>query len=159
MPADSLSTWDSVLDPVVCFTSVAREPGFKSWPDQDAADGAERWWSQGICCEKMDSTMALPPHRDQAATMTMFRTRRKEILAAAERDGASNVLIYGSLARGEARPVGDIDVLVDMAPGRSLLDLAAFRLELEEIVGYPVEIGTDVKPRLGERVRAEAVAL
>jgi predicted nucleotidyltransferase len=46
-----------------------------------------------------------------------------------------------------------------MEEGRSLLDLAALHLELEEILGYPVEIGTDVKPRLRERVRAEAVAL
>jgi hypothetical protein len=41
----------------------------------------------------------------------------------------------------------------------ALLDLAAFHLELEEIVGYPVAIGTDVKSRLRDRVRAEPVAL
>ena len=91
--------------------------------------------------------------------MKMLHARRKEILAAAARHGASNLRVYGSVARGEARPASDIDVLVDMEKGRSLLDLAALHLELEEILGYPVEIGTDVKPRLRERVRAEAVAL
>ena len=91
--------------------------------------------------------------------MRMLWARRNEILAAAVRHGASNIRVYGSVARGEASPMSDIDVLVEMEEGRSLLDLAALHLELEEIVGYPVEIGTDVKPRLRERVRAEAVAL
>lgn len=95
----------------------------------------------------------------QPPTLRMLRARRKEILAAAGRHGASNVRVYGSVARGEASPMSDIDILVEMEEGRSLLDLAALHLELEEIVGYPVEIGTDVKPRLRERVSAEAVAL
>lgn len=80
-------------------------------------------------------------------------------MRAAQRHGASNIRVYGSVARGEASPMSDVDVLVEMEEGRSLLDLAALHLELEEIVGYPVEIGTDVKPRLRERIHAEAVAL
>jgi uncharacterized protein len=91
--------------------------------------------------------------------MGMIRRRRDEVLAAAARHGATNVRIYGSVARGEASPVSDIDVLVEMEEGSSLLDLAALHLELEDILGFPVEIGTDVKPRLRERVRAEAVRL
>ena len=91
--------------------------------------------------------------------MSLLQTLREEILAAAERHGASNVRVYGSVARGEAHSASDIDVLVDMENGRSLLDLAALHLELEDILGYPVEIGTDVKPRVRERVRAEAVSL
>ncbi len=84
---------------------------------------------------------------------------RKEIAAIAARHGASNVRVFGSVARGEAGPGSDIDVLVDLEPGRSLFDLAALHLELEDLVGFPVEIGTDVKPRLRERVHAEAVVL
>lgn len=91
--------------------------------------------------------------------MKMLRERREEILAAAARHGASNLRVYGSVARGEARSASDIDVLVDVDKGRSLLDLAALHLELEDLLGFPVEIGTDVKPRLRERVRAEAVVL
>lgn len=91
--------------------------------------------------------------------MRMLRERREEILAAVARHGASNFRVYGSVARGEARPVSDIDVLVDVEEGRSLLDLAALHLELEDLLGFPVEIGTDVKPRLRVRVRAEAVVL
>jgi predicted nucleotidyltransferase len=96
---------------------------------------------------------------DKAPTLQMLRERREEILAAVARHGASNLRVYGSVARGEARPASDIDVLVDVEEGRSLLDLAALHLELEDILGFPVEIGTDVKPRLRERVRAEAVVL
>lgn len=87
------------------------------------------------------------------------RLHLAEGTAAAERHGASKVRIYGSIARVDASPISDIDVLVEMEEGRSLLDLAALHLELEEILGYPAEIGTDVEPRLRESVRAETVAL
>jgi predicted nucleotidyltransferase len=46
-----------------------------------------------------------------------------------------------------------------MEAGRSLLDLAALHLELEDLLGFPVEIGTDVKPRLRDRVHADAITL
>jgi len=94
----------------------------------------------------------------RAPTMALLRERREEILAVAARHGASNVRIYGSVARGETRPTSDIDVIVDMEAGRSLLDLAALHVELEDLLGFPVEIGTDVRPRLRERVQAEAVS-
>lgn len=92
-------------------------------------------------------------------SMESLRASRTEILAAAARHGASNVRVYGSVARGEARSDSDIDLLVDMDAGRSLLDLAGLHLELEDMLGFQVEIGTDVKPRLRERVHAEAIAL
>ena len=91
--------------------------------------------------------------------MATLRRRRSEILAAAARHGASNVRVFGSVVRGEARPGSDVDLLVDMEPGRSLLDLAGLHLELEDLLGFPVEIGTDVKPRIHERVLAEAIGL
>ena len=67
--------------------------------------------------------------------------------------------VFGSVVRGEARPGSDVDLLFDMEPGRSLLDLAGLHLELEDLLGFPVEIGTDVKPRIRERVLAEAIGL
>ncbi len=60
---------------------------------------------------------------------------------------------------GAVGPQSDIDLLVDMDHGRSLLDLAALHLELEDLLEFPAELGTDVKPRLRERVHAEAIAL
>jgi uncharacterized protein len=86
---------------------------------------------------------------------------REEILRAAARHGASNVRIFGSVARGEAGPASDVDVLVDLEPGRSLLDHAALLLELEELLGCPVDVVTErgLRARFRERVLREAVPL
>jgi len=54
----------------------------------------------------------------------LLKTRRQEILAIAARNGAVNVRVFGSVARGENRPDSDIDFLVNLEAGRSLLDLA-----------------------------------
>ena len=96
---------------------------------------------------------------DERPNLDLLRRLRSEILSAAARHGASNVRVYGSVARGTAGPGSDIDMLVDVEEGTSLLDLAALHLELEGLLGFPVELGTDVKPRLRERVHAEAVGL
>ena len=96
---------------------------------------------------------------NETPSLELLRVRRSEILRIAGRHGASNVRIHGSVARGAARPESDVDMLVDMEDGSSLLDLAALHLELEDLLGFPVEIATDVKPRLRERVHAEAVGL
>lgn len=96
---------------------------------------------------------------DEAPSLGLLRRLCPEILSAAVRHGASNVRVYGSVANGTAGPQSDIDLLVDVEEGTSLLDLAALHLELEDLLGFPVELGTDVKPRLRERVHAEAIAL
>ncbi|MBN2114253.1 MAG: nucleotidyltransferase family protein [Acidimicrobiia bacterium] len=98
-------------------------------------------------------------HTVEKPSLEYLRRLREEIISAAVRHGASNVRVYGSVARGTSGPDSDIDLLVDMSPGASLLDLAALHLELEDLLGFPVELATDVKPRLRERVYAEAVAL
>jgi predicted nucleotidyltransferase len=90
-----------------------------------------------------------------------LQERREEILRAAARYGASNVRIFGSVARGEAGPESDVDVLVDLEPGRSLLDHAALLLELEALLGCPVDVVTErgLRSRFRERVLREAVPL
>ena len=95
----------------------------------------------------------------ETPSLELLRALRTEILRIACRHGASNVRVYGSVARDVAGPESDIDMLVDMEEGSSLLDLAALHLELEDLLGFPIEIATDVKPRLRERVHAEAVGL
>lgn len=86
---------------------------------------------------------------------------RNEILAIAARHGASNVRLFGSVARGEADERSDIDLVVDFDPERSLLDHAALSLELQELLGRKVDVvsGRGLKPRIRERVMAEAVPL
>ena len=51
----------------------------------------------------------------------LLKSKRQEILAIASRHGARNVRVFGSVARGEARPESDLDILVEMEPGRSLM--------------------------------------
>jgi uncharacterized protein len=84
---------------------------------------------------------------------------REQILAVAARHGAGNVRVFGSVARGDADAASDIDFLVDFEPGRSLLDLAALLIDLEDLLGHPVDVVTEpgLKARIRQRVLAEAV--
>lgn len=87
--------------------------------------------------------------------------KREEVLACAARHGARNVRVFGSVARGEADASSDIDILVDLEEGRSLFDLGALAVELEELLGRHVDVVTErgLHPRIEERVLAEAISL
>lgn len=63
-----------------------------------------------------------------------MKAKREEILRIAAEHGAQNVRIFGSVARGEADADSDVDILVDMEPGRSLLDRAALLLDLQRLL-------------------------
>jgi predicted nucleotidyltransferase len=88
-------------------------------------------------------------------------SHRDEILRIAERHGASNIRVFGSIVRGEAGPESDVDLLVDLERGRSLLDHAAFMIELEALLSRRVDVATarGLKPRVREQVLEEAVPL
>ena len=94
----------------------------------------------------------------RAPALEELRARRAEILEIAARHGASNIRIFGSVARGDSDP-RDVDLVVELEEGRSLLDLAGLHVELEDLLGCEVDIGTQIKPRLREQVEAEVVAL
>jgi uncharacterized protein len=92
---------------------------------------------------------------------TLVSEKRSEILEIAARYGAHNLRIFGSVARGDADAVSDIDILVDLEPGRSLLDLGGLLCDLQDLLGRPVDVGTErgLRPRARQRVLQEAVAL
>jgi len=69
-----------------------------------------------------------------------LRLKRNDILLLASRHGAKNVRIFGSAARGEAGPESDVDFLVKMEDGRSLLDLSALVADLQDILGRKVDV-------------------
>ena len=94
-------------------------------------------------------------------SMAQLTRVRAEILTAAARHGATNVRVFGSVARGDADAVSDVDFLVDFEPGRSLLDLAGLLTDLQDLLGYPVDVVTEpgLKARIRQRVLAEAVAV
>jgi uncharacterized protein len=106
--------------------------------------------------------MAEPVDRQPAGpSMDQLARLRAEILAAAARHGATNVRVFGSVARGDADAARDVDFLVDFEAGRSLLDLASLLVELEDLLGHPVDVVTEpgLKARIRQRVLAEAVAV
>ena len=90
-----------------------------------------------------------------------LHAHRLAILELATRHGAHNVRVFGSIARGEDRPDSDVDLLVDVEPGRSLLDVIALEQDLEALLGRPVDVQTDggLSPYLQQRILAEAAAL
>jgi predicted nucleotidyltransferase len=92
---------------------------------------------------------------------TVLREKRAEILHVAEKHGASNVRIFGSVARGQADSQSDVDLLVTMEPGRSLLDHAALWLEIEQLLGCKMDVVSEqgLKPRIRDRVLQEAIPL
>jgi predicted nucleotidyltransferase len=92
-------------------------------------------------------------------TEASLREKRQQILALAEKYGARNVRIFGSVARGEARPDSAVDFLVEMEPGRSLFDLGGLLYELQSLLGVEVDVVTEqgLHHRIRERVLREAI--
>jgi predicted nucleotidyltransferase len=90
-----------------------------------------------------------------------LRRFRREILEVAARHGARNVRVFGSIARGDDRPGSDVDFLVDVERGRTLLDVIALEQDLEQLLGRNVSVLTDggLSPYLQRRILAEASAL
>lgn len=91
----------------------------------------------------------------------LVQSRRREILVLAARHGARNLRLFGSAARGEDSPESDVDLLVDMEPGRSLFDLIALKLDLEELLQRGVDVVTtsSIHWLLRRRILREARAL
>ena len=91
----------------------------------------------------------------------VLQAKREEVLRVAARHGARNVRIFGSAARGEAGPSSDVDFLVELEEGRSLLDLVGLWQDLETLLDRPVDV---VEPEglhwyIRDKVLREAVPL
>lgn len=87
-------------------------------------------------------------------TFEAIQRKRQRLLMVVARDGARNLRVFGSVARGEADAASDLDLLVDVEPGRSLIDLGALLVDLEAEVGTRVDVVTEagLRPALRERV-------
>jgi predicted nucleotidyltransferase len=90
-----------------------------------------------------------------------LQDNREEILRIATAHGAQNVRVFGSVSRGEASSKSDVDFLVKLESGRSLLDLIAIKQDLEDLLGCAVDVVTEdaVSPYIREQVLKEAVGL
>lgn len=91
----------------------------------------------------------------------LLNEKREEILRLAAKHGAMNVRIFGSVARGDAGPESDVDFLVRLEPGTTLLKHAALMRELKSLLGRDVHVVSEraLRDRIKDRVMREAVPL
>jgi predicted nucleotidyltransferase len=92
---------------------------------------------------------------------SLLQAKRTQILAITRHYGATRVRVFGSAARGTADEQSDIDLLVNLAPGRSLFDLGGMVYDLRQLLGKEVDVVTEkgLRSRIRDNVLAEAVDL
>ena len=90
----------------------------------------------------------------------LLTQRRDEVLTAAQKHGARDVRVFGSVARGEPRP-NDLDLLVQLEPGRDIVDLAALQRELTRLLGQKVDVTTLdlLRPQARREAKREALPI
>jgi predicted nucleotidyltransferase len=106
----------------------------------------------------VDGTRPLRP----APSLDELRAKSPEIQEICARNGASNVRVFGSVARGDQDEESDVDLLVDIEEGRSIYDVVGLVLDLEDLLGCPVNVieeTTLTDDRFSQRVRKDVVAL
>ncbi len=91
----------------------------------------------------------------------LVKENRSDILRIAARHGARNLRVFGSVARGDAGPDSDLDILVNMEPGRSLFDMGELLVDLQDLLGCTVDVVSErgLRPRIRKRVLDEAVPI
>ena len=94
-------------------------------------------------------------------SVVRLQDMRERIRDIAAQHGVSHVRVFGSVCRGEDQPTSDIDLLVKLDSGRTLLDLIALKQELEDTLGVPVDVVTEaaLSPYIREAVIKEALPL
>jgi uncharacterized protein len=98
--------------------------------------------------------------QEQVVTLEqLLREKRDDIKRIAARHGAYNIRVFGSVARGEAGPESDIDILIDVGPTTSSWFPAGLVLDLEDLLGRRVEVITEkaLNPELRDHVLCEAI--
>jgi predicted nucleotidyltransferase len=90
-----------------------------------------------------------------------LETLRRQVETPMRQHGVVHAGVFGSVARGDARPDSDVDFLVEFERGRSLLDLVDLQVELREALGRDVDVATrnSLHPRLRDRILREVVPL
>lgn len=88
-----------------------------------------------------------------------LKRHRDEVLRLAAKHGATDIRVFGSVARGESDEGSDVDFVVRLNPGRSLFDLGGLVMDLQDLLGRRVDVVTErgLRARMRERVLREAV--
>lgn len=94
-------------------------------------------------------------------TLATLRERRAEILEIGRQHGIRMIRVFGSVSRGDSTPTSDVDLLVDLEQGRSLLDLGGFVADVQDLLGCRVDVvsARGLRERFRDRVLQDAVAL
>jgi predicted nucleotidyltransferase/DNA-binding XRE family transcriptional regulator len=133
---------------VSAYESSRREPSFETLRRLVAATG-------------FDLDVVLIPATPKSSRRQSVERNRVRLQRALLEFGASNVRLFGSVARGDDGPESDIDLLVDIKPDVGLFALGQMRSEAERILGTTVDIvpANSLKPDVGERVLVEAIRI
>jgi predicted nucleotidyltransferase/DNA-binding XRE family transcriptional regulator len=120
----------------------------------------------GVTFEIGEQGLTVRTEPRRPATLADLRARRDEILQVAAAEGARNLRVFGSVARGEAGAESDIDFVVDFEPGYSLMNVSGLQIGLEHVLDRKVHVVTlpshasSIRERrMTERIQREAVAL
>lgn len=119
---------------------------------------------RGRAAERRRGPDPYPPPSGPAPNLAELKRQRDQIMAVAARHGALSVRVFGSVARSQHQPGSDLDLLVEVDGRRGLLEQAALRRELEQLLGCAVHLLTSsalqsAREHTRERIEAEALAL
>ena len=113
-----------------------------STPDKGGYEALSRLGELGRAIERRRGPDPYPRPTGPAPSLEALRRRRDDIMRIAARHGARTVSVFGSVARGDAGPHSDVDLLVDTGDPQSLFEQAALQNELEDLLGCPVHVLT-----------------
>ncbi|HBQ21203.1 MAG: nucleotidyltransferase [Deltaproteobacteria bacterium GWA2_38_16] len=93
--------------------------------------------------------------------LNKLKIYRSKILAIATKYGAHHVRVFGSISRDQGTPSSDLDLLIELEQGRTLLDIVAIKQDLEELLGCPVDVVTKdaISPYMRDAILKSAVNL
>lgn len=88
-------------------------------------------------------------------------TKKDVIMKIAATRGAGKIRLFGSVIRGEEQSDSDLDLLVEFEPGRSLIDHVGLSLDLQDLLGYKVDIVTEkaLNCHIRDQIIQEAILL
>jgi hypothetical protein len=109
----------------------------------------------------IDVVVTRPLAPPDTALGRALRRHRSALRTVVARHGATNVRLFGSVARGEEKPDSDIDLVVDLPVTTSLLELIALRRELAELLEAPIDVvpARSLRPEVAAAIERDAIRL
>lgn len=150
-----LSTRSGVTQSVIsAYERGRREPGAETFLMLIEAAGLD------FIIRVPTNSYQHPTLPDSAQTRALVKHRQRILDLVAEHH-ASNVRIFGSVARGEAKPDSDIDILVDFGPNTGLFSIVALQESLSKLLHFPIDLGDpkSLKPHVQPSVTKDQLSL